>query len=63
MNITDDMVELAAAAGWNLHANMKWDQIPEHWKPFYRENARASLEAVVGLSIDCPDNTTKVQPQ
>jgi hypothetical protein len=43
--MTDDMIERAAAAAWNLHATRPWAEIPEAWKPFYRANARAALEA------------------
>jgi hypothetical protein len=44
--VTDAQVERAAAASWDRHANIKWSAIPEEWKPFYRDCARAALEAV-----------------
>lgn len=43
--IMPGQVEAAAAAAWNLHANRDWSAIPESWKPFYRECARAALDA------------------
>lgn len=45
---TDEVVERAAAASWNLKASRPWSEIPEEWKPFYRDQMRAALVAVLG---------------
>lgn len=40
-----EIIEVAAEAAWNLKANRLWKDIPEEWKPFYRETMAAGLEA------------------
>lgn len=44
-----EQVEAAAKAAWDLHASIKWDAIPEEWKPFYRDNARVALLAAAAI--------------
>lgn len=60
------IIERAAEAAWNLKANRPWAEIPEEWKPFYRDQMRAALEAtglvlIVHDEIICllPDQPTR----
>jgi hypothetical protein len=43
---TAERIETACRAWWDRHANRKWDECPEEWKPFYRESMEAALAAL-----------------
>lgn len=43
----EETIERMAAASWDLHATRKWAEIPEAWKPFYRDQMRAAVGAMV----------------
>ena len=46
--ITDEMVEMAARAGWVYDwPDKPWESLPEGLADYYRSNTRASLEAVL----------------
>jgi len=49
--MSNDIIERAAAAAWNLKANRSWAEIPEEWKPFYRDQMRAALGVIQPLVI------------
>ena len=40
-------IEAMCAAAWNLKATVPWDQIPEAWKPFYRDQMQAAVDALL----------------
>lgn len=42
----EEKIETMAAAAWNLRATRKWSEIPEAWKPLYRDAMRAALAAI-----------------
>lgn len=46
--ITEEIVERAAAAHWNVSANIKWDNplMKEEWKTANRERMRKALGAI-----------------
>lgn len=43
----DETIERMCTAHWNVAAITKWADIPEAWKPFYRDAMRAALKAEV----------------
>jgi hypothetical protein len=46
MRIPDAVIEQGAEAFWNTRATMPWSQIPEEWKPYYREGLINALQAM-----------------
>ncbi len=43
---TEAAIEDMAEAAWNLKALIPWKEIPEAWKPFYREQMTAALSTI-----------------
>ena len=48
MEPEEQTIERMAAAHWDKHATRKWADIPETWKPFYRDAMRAAYEVLYG---------------
>ena len=44
IDLTPEALDRAAAAMWDTKASIPWAQIPEAWKPFYREWAKEALK-------------------
>lgn len=44
----DKTIEQMCEAHWNVKATRKWADIPEEWKPPYREAMRAALAVLRG---------------
>lgn len=39
-----ELIETVAKNCWDLKASIKWDSIPNEWKPFYLEQAKVAVE-------------------
>ncbi len=45
----ETIIEAMAKAAWEFKSTMPWHQIPENWKPYYRECQRVALIALQEL--------------
>jgi hypothetical protein len=56
MRQQDALIDRMCEAAWNLRATRKWADIPEEWKPFYRQGMVVANQVMLRGSVD---NDTK----
>jgi len=48
VTVTDEMVERAAIAHWNIGAELAWGELDQHDRDFFIKGMRAALVAALG---------------